>query len=561
MLFLLLVGSIPLLVATYVFYAQSSSYAAREQAPLVEQANKRFLDRTGQQLAGIAQGLKQTAEDYAISRYAVRGEQPLEAGEERRIRDYLDSMLRRQLASNRYLLQLCLSLDQSGQTLCAQTNAEPIPFETAREERGKKWIPVVPAGVMSLSSSRHPTLLAVEPVVDARTRVTYGSILALVALHELIADAQEKDMAGELTLIDQDKRLLFGTEVRPDLGDGGGAIPKGIVRSTAKLDSAELDWTSILDVPVQPNAALLKMRNILIGLFLLLAIVSIASSILFARYVTRPLDGLRVLMKRAELGDLKAYWMEDGFGELNDLGQSYNQMLNRVEELIKQVKQEEALKKEAEMEALQYQLNPHFLYNTLNTIKWVAKIHKTPQISEVVSALVRLLQASLGKKGDFITLREETGLIQDYMNIQSFRYGERIRLKIQVEELASDCLVPRMILQPLVENAILHGIEPGKREGVITIRAYLDRDLLLCEVEDDGVGLAGRAAGEYEPASLGLTRVRGGLSKERMSGLGMAHIREKIKLYYGPDYKMLIINKPGEGTTVRMSLPIHRNEE
>ena len=103
-------------------------------------------------------------------------------------------------------------------------------------------------------------------------------------------------------------------------------------------------------------------------------------------------------------------------------------MLNRLEDLIKQVKREESLKKEAEMEALHYQLNPHFLYNTLNTIKWVAKIHKTPQISEVVSALVRLLQASLGKKGEFITLREEIGLTRDYMEIQKFRYGDRIQI-------------------------------------------------------------------------------------------------------------------------------------
>ena len=164
-------------------------------------------------------------------------------------------------------------------------------------------------------------------------------------------------------------------------------------------------------------------------------------------------------------------------------------MLNRLEDLIKQVKREESLKKEAEMEALHYQLNPHFLYNTLNTIKWVAKIHKTPQISEVVSALVRLLQASLGKKGEFITLRDEIGLTHDYMEIQKFRYGDRIQLEMEVEEMTLGCLVPRMLLQPLVENAIIHGIGPTKREGRITIRTWLDRDLLLCQVEDNGIGI------------------------------------------------------------------------
>src|SRR5690606_9119714 len=172
-----------------------------------------------------------------------------------------------------------------------------------------------------------------------------------------------------------------------------------------------------MDAAIPADSSLTNVKNVLIGLFVLLAIVSFLSSYFFARHVTKPLHNLRTLMKRAEHGDLKAKWMVEGIDELNDLEQSYNQMHNRVEDLIKQVKIEEALKKDAEMEALQYQLNPHFLYNTLNTIKWVAKIHKTPQISDVISALVRLLQASLGKKGDFITIREETMLIQDYMHI------------------------------------------------------------------------------------------------------------------------------------------------
>jgi len=295
------------------------------------------------------------------------------------------------------------------------------------------------------------------------------------------------------------------------------------------------------------------LKHSLAGFFPLLLLLVAAGIFLFSRYVTKPLNRLQQLMKRAERGDLKAYWVSEGTQEIHDLGRSYNQMLNRLEDLIKQVKREETLKKEAEIAALQYQLNPHFLYNTLNTIKWVAKLHNTPQISDVINALVRLLQASLGKKGDFITLREEIGLIRDYMEIQRFRYGDKVELNFEIDPVAQRCLVPRMILQPLVENACIHGIEPGGGDGKITVRAWIDRDLLYCQVEDNGAGMkTGPEAGEVSG--------KGGVLKERMSGIGLKHIREKINLYYGEDYHMHIFSKEGQGTTVRLSLPIHHSE-
>ncbi|MDF2815968.1 MAG: sensor histidine kinase [Paenibacillus sp.] len=556
LLFLLLVGSIPLMVAAFVFNAQFTSIANQEQYEFVEKSHKQLLERTRLELESISRDLKQITEDYAVQRYVNRFYSQLDAAEERRLRDYIDMLLKRQITQNRYLLQMCVSTMEAGQTICSQAGSGQMPFNTIHEDMVKGFIPLASeAGTFIPRSTGSQNLLSTEPILDPRTRSELGSVQVLIPIDRILADLADKPFEGSLTIVDQEKRTVFTTG-----GWNGSGENKGLVHSQTKLELPEGEWASSMDVAVTTNSSVANMRNVLIWLFILLAIVSVISSIFFARHVTKPLHNLRALMKRAELGDLKAYWMVEGIDELNDLGQSYNQMLNRLEELIKQVKLEESLKKEAEMEALQYQLNPHFLYNTLNTIKWVAKIHKTPQISDVVSALVRLLQASLGKKGDFITIREEAALIKDYMDIQSFRYGERVRIAFEIDELAVGCLVPRMILQPLVENAILHGIEPAKREGVITIRAYLDRDLLTCEVEDTGDGVAMKAAGEYEPEALTSTMRRNSLVRDRLSGVGLMHIREKIKLYYGPDYKMFIINKPGKGTTVRMFLPIHQSE-
>jgi sensor histidine kinase YesM len=139
------------------------------------------------------------------------------------------------------------------------------------------------------------------------------------------------------------------------------------------------------------------------------------------------------------------------------------------------------------------------------------------------------------------------------MDIQSFRYGDRVRLELDIDPLAAQCLVPKLIMQPLVENALLHGFGHGEG-GLIKITARIDRDTLVCEIRDNGKGMP-EFAEQSDPPS--------GQSgyMERMSGIGLRHIRQKIKMYYGPDYGMQLFSKPNEGTTVKLTLPIHRVEE
>jgi sensor histidine kinase YesM len=533
--FLLLIGSIPLVLAAYVFYGQSASNADEEQARRVELAHKQLLQRTARELDTAKWTLLQISHDYAVQRYtdsANKGEAELKA-----LRDYIQYMLQQQLSQHRYFQQLCITMEDAGRTICTQVSNGQSTQDMAFK----------------------------QAIIEPTYQTPKGTVTAIISTYQMVQGVAGDSPFLTHRITDSGGEILFQSGTFMHQGsDAAEEVESTVwndsrIVSILKLDRPEGMWTSTVTVMAEPSAANLKLQGQFVWLFVLLAVIAVASSFFFSRHVTRPLHQLQGLMKRAELGDLKAYWMDQGIVELNELGLSYNQMLNRLEELIKQVKQEEGLKKEAEMESLQHQLNPHFLYNTLNTIKWVAKIHKTPQISEAVSALVRLLQAGLGKRGDFITIRDEVGLIKDYMEIQAFRFGDRITMSYEIEAVAAECLVPRMIFQPLVENAILHGIEPSKRPGGITIRVWTERDLLLCQVEDNGVGMANRAEGELEPAELrsikGISAVR-----ERFSGIGIEHIRQKIKLYYGPDYKMLIINKPGEGTIVRLSLPIHQSE-
>gem|GEM_PF-1252807 len=680
LLYLLLVGSIPLLVAVAVFYNQTNGYSQRELTATVAQAHQQVLTGAARELQTVSVFAQQAASDYAVlaySRQPLSGGYPAQAGE---LRSYIENFLYQQTLHNRYFAQICLTVSSSNRTLCSQGYGGLESIGSPQDMRPGKFEPSVGGSDRDSYVVRY-----LQPVRDNASSQELGYIVIWYNLSKMMRDLEVA--AVDQALVDEEGRMLYRSG-NLDLSlfpasVNGLELDGASVRSVRRLDVPGGEWSSYYQAPnTFAQTAMPNLRKLLALLFAVLAVLSIGSSILFARYVTRPLHRLKGLMKRAELGDLKAYWMSKGMDEWNDLGESYNQMLNRLEELIKQVKLEEALKKEAEMEALHYQLNPHFLYNTLNTIKWVAKIHKTPQISEVVSALVRLLQASLGKKGDFITLREECGLVRDYMEIQSFRYGDRVQVRFELDELTERCIVPRMLLQPLVENAIIHGIEPSRRQGVITIRSWLDRDLLFCQVEDNGVGIEmvdggderkagkveqkpgagwtavggtagtasgsltdagrggsgnseaargewrngdasetfgsspiapagarsggdaawvgrasggdgdvegiarrgsvgadGKAAGESRENGEAAANMEAGLRgdragrgagvaalggkslRERMSGIGIAHIREKIKLYYGPEYKLHITSKPGEGTVVRMFLPIHQSEE
>lgn len=564
-LYLFWIGSIPVFVALTFFYLYTSERSEGEWRELVakkhEQVQRR-LEREMRELEYMHAVWLQNDAVWQLMRTIRDGREMSETA--RIAKETIAATAVKQMEFRKSVSDLCFVFEGSG-SFCAVGN----PYDYAEgegEEEAPARLPanwndffVQPEGARTISWN--------GPIYDPLHYVVVGSIKIVVDMTRVLEDVRADQLLSNLVLWNPETDAVLFESGRRDPAVSQGPAPflaekhaflhseNGVFLSQRPVAVPGQSWMSYLEVPNTDIRSLqVTLRNTVLVFFTILLVVSIASSLFFSRLFSRPLHLLRQLMKRAESGDLKAYWTYGSIREIDELGNSYNQMLNRLEETIKQVKQQESLKKEAEIEALHYQLNPHFLYNTLNTIKWVAKIHKTPQISDAVSALVRLLQASLGKKGDFITVKEEIGLIQDYMAIQRFRYGDTVAIRYEIDPLASICLVPKMVLQPLVENALIHGLESSSRQGEIAIRAWLDRDMLLCEVGDNGKGMA-------DPEATLEAQPRGPSAKERMSGIGLSNIREKIKLYYGPDYKMHVISKPGLGTTVRLLLPIHRNEE
>jgi len=308
---------------------------------------------------------------------------------------------------------------------------------------------------------------------------------------------------------------------------------------------------------VIPSDELLEgIRQIGSWIFLLAVLCIVISTLLlllFSSYMVDPIKHLINVMKKVEKEDfsVKAEPIsQDEFGELTLV---FNKMIERVRYLIKEVYQQKIVKQEAEFKLLQAQINPHFLYNTLDSINWIAKMNGVEDISKMVVALGQLMRISVSKGKREITLAQEIEYINNYLLIQRMRYRDKFKVVIDVEEDIKNCILPKLILQPVVENALVHGIEKKLGKGVLIIKASCESSKLVIDVIDDGVGMDPVRAKEvlkYECIGEGEEE------SEIHAGIGISNVNRRIKMIYGNDYGVDIISEIGKGTDVRIVLPV-----
>ena len=241
----------------------------------------------------------------------------------------------------------------------------------------------------------------------------------------------------------------------------------------------------------------------------------------------------------------------DNVDEITELGMSFNIMIGKIKELLdSKIKEQENLKK-AELRALQAQINPHFLYNTLDTIIWMAESKKTDDVVNIVTALSSFFRISLSKGMDWITIGEEVERIRSYLTIQKMRYRDILDFKIEVDKDVAENTILKLLLQPLVENALYHGIKNKRQVGTISVRARRKgEDEVLLEVEDDGIG--------FTPGKLAQLRAEldddsGDIKLE--SGFGIGNVNNRIRLYYGKQYGLSIDSEYSTGTCVTLVIP------
>lgn len=316
--------------------------------------------------------------------------------------------------------------------------------------------------------------------------------------------------------------------------------------------SSTYNWTYYGVIPFDEifKRIVTMKRALLIGfaasIFLLFVI-----SIRFAQSITRPIEDLIGRMKQAQKGNFTLNETEAiPMDEVGQLHRVFRIMIQEIDGLITENYAKQLIIKETQFKALQAQINPHFLYNTLESINWLAKINGQKQISEMVEALGHLLRSSISLKETLITVGEELQIVENYMTIQKFRFEDRLNFSIDVDERLHGCVIPKLTLQPLVENAIHYALEQMLEPCRIRIYALETADGLSLVVEDNGPGIE---EGMLEKVRSGQVRTRG-------QGIGLTNIEERIVITFGEAYGIRLESGPATGTRVYVNIPMETSE-
>lgn len=270
--------------------------------------------------------------------------------------------------------------------------------------------------------------------------------------------------------------------------------------------------------------------------------------------ITEPIRRLCDVTKLAARGDFAVRAREESHDELAVLNTSFNQMVEKIGNLIEDIRIEQLNLRATELKLLQAQINPHFLYNTLDTIIWLAEAGKTEQVVMMVSSLSDFFRTTLSKGRDYISVREEEMHIRSYLRIQQFRYRDILEYEIQIPEELYEYQILKLTLQPLVENALYHGIKNKRGLGHILVTGEQIGEKFLLRVFDDGMGM--------KPGQLDKVRriISGEIEdSENPSGFGLFNVQQRISLNYGPEYGLEVDSEYGEWTEVLVSIPIVKN--
>lgn len=311
-------------------------------------------------------------------------------------------------------------------------------------------------------------------------------------------------------------------------------------------------------IEIIPNGPLQRqipyLSDSLVISLLAILVLGLLLAFLLHRMITPPITALQNRITKISSGDFSFDPAIEWNNELGDIGRGINSMSASVTALMDHRLEDEKQKQDLEYRMLQNQINPHFIYNTLNSIKWMATIQHVPGIAEMVTALSRLLKSVSKSNERLVPLYEEFALLNDYFTIQQYRYGGTITLDvsyIEDEKLNHSCLIPRFTLQPLVENAIFHGIEPKGSAGEVTLRVERDTangDVLI-RLTDDGIGMTA------EQAAKALQEPGPEEAAAKYRHVGMWNVHKRLQYSFGEAYGLSIESEPGVGTTVMVRLP------
>ncbi|GAE31698.1 cache domain-containing sensor histidine kinase [Halalkalibacter hemicellulosilyticus] len=324
------------------------------------------------------------------------------------------------------------------------------------------------------------------------------------------------------------------------------------------ITSHESDTTGWHIFGVVPEKELLKEANSIRNLIMLTVVSSIIFTISLYIFITsrliRPISHLKDKIKLASNGDLTVKVENHSYDEISELGQSFNRMIEKIKTLLETSINKEKQLKMAELRALQAQINPHFLYNTLDTIIWMAEAKKEKDVMTITKALSHFFRISLNKGKDLITIEQEISHVKNYLVIQKMRYRDILDIQFTINKEIEPFIIHKLTLQPLIENAIYHGIKNKRGKGFIHIIGDFDSNKHICfRITDNGLGIEETKLAEIRSCLLANEPVQ-----TAKGGYGMYNVQERIRLYYGEPYGIEIDSVYGMGTTIHLTIPMER---
>lgn len=313
-------------------------------------------------------------------------------------------------------------------------------------------------------------------------------------------------------------------------------------------------WETVTVIPDSGiTAGLRSDRNLSILAILIGFAVVIFISIVFSRSIQRPIRKLMHGMDEVKKGNFKVKIRDNRLDDYHVLFEDFNSMTEQLDSLVNNLSTEQMLNKEAKIKLLQEQINPHFLYNTLDSIYSIAKLQNVPDIPEMVLALSRFFRESLSEGKDIVPLSDAITLVESYLTVQNIRFKGRVKFSVDAEESLLSCLVPKLILQPFVENAVYHGIEKKKGGGQLVVSALSLSGEMMLRVTDDGIGMPAEKLDQIRAALAGDDSLKGNFA--------MRNLNTQIKLLFGSRYGISVDSIQGVGTSVVIRLPLIRDEE
>ena len=324
------------------------------------------------------------------------------------------------------------------------------------------------------------------------------------------------------------------------------------------IHSDSTGWTTVGVIPLRYiNKDLAGIQYLTVIIIVLTIIIGVTVSVIIAQSLILPLENTVNALEKFSRGDFAVRLKENRCDEIGKLNRIFNKAIKEINELMQKVTQSEILNKEMEFKTLQSQMNPHFLYNTLDTINWLAFKEKQTEICNLVAAISSLIRASISNKKSIITIEQELDYVKNYIYIQHIRYKDRFDTIYDIDESLLKQAVPKLIIQPIVENAIIHGIENSKNKNLLYISVKRENECIIIIVKDTGIGMTDEKVSELLKEPLNAE----GDEQKAHTNLGLYAVHKRIQLMYGDLYGLAVHSQAGEGTTVTLHIPFTKKQE